>query len=562
MILSRRSMLGGALTGAGAALTPARGALLAVKPDLIILAKRVYTLDAADRTAEGIAVAGDRILALGSHQEVRDLAGPQTRVIDARDAFVFPGFIDAHSHPMMGDEANSENVNLASIAEIQRSLARRAKQTKPGHWLLGHAYDDTRLTDGRPLLATDLDAVSTDLPILVMHRGGHTGVVNSRAFQMAGINGRTPNPEGGTYFKEDGKLTGLVGELALVPFSKVGVWPVPTRRDHQAVAELGTKRMSAAGLTSVTDAGAEPYKLTAYLDALHAGTLALRLSVMPWGGQRVGEKGTLYEILKQAGIRSGDGGHLLNIGAVKFAADGSASERTMRISEPYEGRPDDHGILRMTQEQIDAAVDDAMANNFRIGIHANGDVTIDMVLKAYERVLKTHKGPNPRLRIEHCSLVNPDLLRRIKATGAIPTPFYTYAHYHGEKWKDYGEERMNWMFAHKSFLDLGIPVAPASDYLPGPYEPMMALQSLVTRKDAKGRVWGPSQRITIGQALRVCTVNGAYSSFEEDVKGTLEPGKFADLVILDQDPHAIDPDRMQEIRVLRTMMGGRTTHEL
>ena len=272
--------------------------------------------------------------------------------------------------------------------------------------------------------------------------------------------------------------------------------------------------------------------------------------------------GSLYSILKQAGIRSGDGGHMVRIGAVKFAADGSASERTMRMSEPYVGRPNDFGILMMTQEQIDAAVDDAVANKYRIGIHANGDVTIGMVLNAYERVLKNWKGPNPRFRLEHCSLVNPDLLRRIKATGTIPAPFYTYAHYHGEKWKEYGAERMNWMFAHKSFLDHGIPVAPASDYLPGPYEPMMALQSLVTRKDAQGRVWGPNQRITIAQALRVCTVNGAYASFEEDVKGTLEPGKLADIVMLEKDPHDIDPDRMQEIKVERTIVGGRVTHEI
>jgi predicted amidohydrolase YtcJ len=550
-----------AAVGGGAMVVPAHGKLLRARPDTIILAKKIYTLNPANDVVEAIALSGDRILALGTHQEIRDLADSNARVIDARDSYVFPGFMDAHSHPMMGDEANSENVNLTSIAEIKQALARRAKRIKPGHWLEGHAYDDTRLTDGRPLLASDLDEVSTEIPILVMHRGGHTGIVNSRAFQMAGITADTPNPEGGTFFKKDGKLTGLVAELALVAFSKVGQWTVPSRGDHQKTAELNTKRMAAAGLTSVTDAGAEPFKLTAYLDALHAGTLNTRLSVMPWGGQRFDEPDSLYSILKQAGIRSGDGSNLLNIGAVKFAADGSASERTMRMSTHYEGRPDDFGILRMTQEQIDAAVDDAVANRFRVGIHANGDVTIDMVLKAYERVLKGWKGPNPRMRLEHCSLVNPDLLRRIKASGCIPTPFYTYAYYHGEKWKDYGAEKMQWMFAHKSFLDYGIPVAPASDYLPGPYEPMMALQSMVTRKDAKGRIWGPNQRITIQQALRICTVNGAYSSFEEDVKGTLEPGKLADLVMLDRDPHTQDPDRMQEIRVQRTIMGGRITHE-
>jgi predicted amidohydrolase YtcJ len=215
----------------------------------------------------------------------------------------------------------------------------------------------------------------------------------------------------------------------------------------------------------------------------------------------------------------------------------------------------------MDQSQSDEAVKDAVASGFRVGIHANGDVAIDMTLNAYERALKDWKGPNPRLRIEHCSLVNPALIARIKAAGVIPTPFYTYAYYHGEKWAEYGEETMNWMFAHRSFLDAGIPVAPASDFTPGPFEPLMAIQSMVTRKDKTGRIWGPKQRITVDEALRICTMNGAYASFEENLKGSLAPGKLADFVILEHDPHDVEPDRIMEIRVLRTVMGGRTTHE-
>jgi hypothetical protein len=252
---------------------------------------------------------------------------------------------------------------------------------------------------------------------------------------------------------------------------------------------------------------------------------------------------------------------MLRIGAVKFSADGSASERTMSMSTPYERRPDDFGILTMSQEEIDDAVDDAVAHDFRVGIHANGDVAIEMVLNAYERVLRNHEGPNPRHRIEHCSLIDDRLLARIKAAGVIPAPFYTYAYYHGEKWLEYGPEKMESMFAHRSFLDAGIPVAPASDYTPGPYEPMMALQSMVTRKDKRGRVWGPSQRISVSEALRVCTVHGAYASFEEDSKGSLMPGKLADFVILEKDPHDVDADRIVDIGILRTVMGGRTTFD-
>jgi hypothetical protein len=265
-----------------------------------------------------------------------------------------------------------------------------------------------------------------------------------------------------------------------------------------------------------------------------------------------------YAQLRAAGTRSGFGDDWIRFGAVKYSADGSASERTMRMSTPFEGRPDDYGILTMNQQEIDAAVADALANGWRVGIHANGDVTIDMVLKAYEAGLKDWQGANPRLRIEHCSLVNPDLLRRIKAAGVIPAPFYTYAHYHGNKWVDYGPEKMQWMFAHNSFLDSGIPVAPASDYTPGPFEPLMAIQSMVTRKDFKGRVWGPNQRISVDQALQVCTVNGAWASMEEDIKGSLTPGKLADLVILGADPHDTAADEIKNIPVLRTMVDGQT----
>jgi hypothetical protein len=215
----------------------------------------------------------------------------------------------------------------------------------------------------------------------------------------------------------------------------------------------------------------------------------------------------------------------------------------------------------MSQEEIDAAVDDAVANGFRIGIHTNGDVTIDMALKAYERALDGWEGANPRFRLEHCSLVNPGLLERIKQTGSIPTPFYTYAHFHGNKWVDYGPEKMQWMFAHKSFLDYGIPVAPASDYTPGPFEPLMAIQSMVTRKDFEGRVWGPDQRIKVNQAMKICTVNGAFASMEENIKGSITQGKLADLAILGGDPHDTFIDQIKHIPVLRTIVGGKTVFE-
>ena len=552
---TRRRWLGG--LGA-ASLTPlaalARPIDALGAADYVVRAGTLYTMDDDRPNAESFAVKGDRIVAVGSDLDVNAVVGPWTRVIDAREFTVTPGFIDSHSHPAMVNEAVSVDVNLRTIAEVQTAIAAHADRMPNEQWVMAHMYDDTKFVEGRPLNRDDIDAVVRSQPVMVRHRGGHTAVVNSAAFALAGVTNDTPDPTGGRFFRANGRLTGKVAEHAMDVFFEVGEWPVVTRDAARDGITLMSKRMAAAGLTSTTDASGSSGGWRAYIDALDADALDFRVSFMPRGTSE------LYEQFKTLGIRSGYGNDMLRVGAVKYGADGSASERTMRMSTPFEGT-DDYGILTMNQEEIDAAVDDAVANDFRIGIHANGDVTIGMVLDAYERVLDGWQGENPRFRIEHCSLVNEDLLRRIKATGVVPTPFYTYALYHGNKWLDYGPERMQRMFAHRSFLDFGIPVAPASDFTPGPFEPMMALQSMVTRKDLAGRVWGENQRVSVDEAMRICTVNGAYASFEEHDKGSITPGKLADFVFLADDPHHVDPDAIKDIRVAATYLGGRPTFE-
>ena len=523
-------------------------------PDLVLLNGRVYTVDDAQPRAEAFAVKNGRFVAVGSTDEIRGLVASGTDVIDAEGQTVTPGFIDAHSHPASAglSQLLHVDVGLRGIAEIQEALRARAAETPSGEWVIGVMYDDTKLAEGRPINRKDLDEAVPDHPVKVAHRGGHTGVYNSKAFEMAGVTAQTPDPEGGTFYREDGELTGKVAEKARYAID--GLIPSgSTREERRDGVALISKKMAAAGLTSVHDVWADSEKLVAYQDAHEAGELRFRTYLFP-GGQT-----DLYAALKTAGIRTGFGDAWLRIGAVKYAADGSASERTMRMSTPYEGRPDDYGILTMSQEEIDRAVEDARQHGFQIGIHANGDVAIEMVLNAYEEAQR-RGGGDVRPRIEHCSLVNDDLLRRIKDVGAIPTPFYTYAHYHGNKWGEYGEEKLRHMFAHASFLEHGIPVAAASDYPPGPFPPMMAIQSMVTRKDMQGRVWGPNQRITVDQALRICTLNGAYASFEEDLKGSITPGKLADFTVLAEDPHDVDPDGIKEIAVVQTVAEGRTTH--
>jgi predicted amidohydrolase YtcJ len=562
--VSRREFLGaGAALTAALGLEPAAGlgdagapesgrptTAMREAPQLAVVNARVYTVDATRPRAEAFAVQNGRFTAVGSNAEIRALTGGGTQVIDAAGLTITPGFIDAHCHPSGVQEISGVNVNLRTVAEVMAALRRKAATTPPGYWVSGYMYDDTKLD--RPVTRRDLDSAVPDHPAMVGHRGGHTGVYNSKAFELAGITAATPDPEGGRFYREGGELTGKVAERARGVFNRVGRREDVSRETRRKGVEFISKQMTAAGLTSVHQTGGGPEDLTALQDAHAAGTMRFRMYFFPRGG--------IVDTLRQAGIRTGFGDEWLRIGAVKFAADGSASERTMRMSTPYVGT-NDYGILTMTAAEIQAAVEEAHRAGFQIGIHANGDVAIGYVLDAYERVQREFPRPDPRHRIEHCSLVNAELLRRIKAAGVIPTPFYTYVYYHGDKWAEYGAEKMRWMFAHRSFLDAGIPVAGASDYMPGPYEPMMALQSLVTRTDYAGREWGPNQKVTLDEALRICTLNGAHASFEEGIKGSITPGKLADFVMLAEDPHDTEPGRLKDIRIVRTVVGGRTMHE-
>jgi hypothetical protein len=522
-----------------------------IEADLVVMNGRVLTMDASTPNAEALAVKNGRILAVGSNADIRNLATARTRVIDAARMTVLPGFIDCHCHPSGVEELYEPNANVRTLAELQANLRKKVAQSPAGQWVDGYMFDDTKFD--KTLNRRDLDAVSTAHPIGVHHRGGHTSWYNTKALELAGITKDTPDPEHGRFFRDENKdLTGRAAEHAKDAFDRVGkresFTPEQERERNRAGMRYISELLTATGLTTVHDAGAGADKIRAYEDVYRAGELRHRAYMMIRGP---------YQQLRSAGVYTGFGDEWVRVGGVKYAADGSASERTMRMSTPYVGT-NDYGILTMTQKEIDDAVEDAHRNNWQIGIHANGDVTIDMVLKAYERVLKQWPHPDRRHRIEHCTLINPGLLARIKATGSIPTPFWTYVYYHGEKWSQYGDEKLRSMFAHRSFLDSGIRVVGASDYNPGPFEPLMAIQSMVTRRDFRGHEWGPNQKVTVDEALRIATINGAYASYEENSKGSLTAGKFADFVILEKDPHDVDPNAIKDIRVLRTVVGGKT----
>ena len=543
---SRRQFLG--LLGAASAYAAQ------TRPDLVLYNATIHTVDPRQPSAQAVAIAGDRLLAVGGNDDVLHLATAGTKRIDLAGKTVVPGFIDAHTHPVSSGIRHLRwiDADLRSIQAIQGAIRKKAAETPKGEWVVGFKYDDTKTEEGRKLVREDLDAAVPDHPVYIQHRGGHTAYVNSLAMKVAGVADDAPDPAGGHYVRDGaGRLTGALEERAMWPFRR----HIPseyTRDDYRAGAKLISEMMSRSGVTSAHDAGGTTDALRAYQDAHHAGELATRVYCLI-------SYSYLDEMLA-AGIRSGLGDDYVRVGAVKLMCDGSISERTARMSEPFIGRPDDYGIIVTEADELYEQARKAHYADWQIGTHANGDVAIDMTLSIYERLQKERPRKDPRFRLEHCTVINPDLVRRIRDIGAIPNPFSTYVYYHGEKMKNYGKERLEQMFAVKSFLDAGIRVTQTSDYPPGPYEPMMAMQSMVTRTDMNGELWGPSQRVTVEQALKVGTIHGAYASYEEDRKGSLEAGKLADLVVLGKDPMKTDPFEIIDIPVERTMVGGKWVH--
>jgi predicted amidohydrolase YtcJ len=526
------------------------------EPDIVLYNANILTVDQRQPRAQGVAIAGGRFLAVGTNEEVRSLAAARTRSINLEGKTVVPGFIDAHSHPASSGRRHLREVDcdLRSITEIQAAIRKRAAETPRGQWVLGFKYDDTKTAEGRRLTRQDLDAAALDHPVYINHRGGHTSYVNSLALKLAGVGDKTPDPPGGKFDRDaaTGRLTGGLRERATDPFDKI----IPsrfTREDYREGVKLISRMMARTGVTSVHDAYGTPEDLRAYQDARQAGELSVRVYCL------IGY--THIDQMIAAGVRTGLGDEWVRVGAMKMTCDGSISERTARLSQPYVGRPEDYGILVMDEDELYHHARKAHEAGWQIGVHANGDVAIDKTLRVYERLRRELPRRDPRFRLEHCTLINDALVRRIRDLGAIPTPFSTYVYYHGEKMREYGPERLNSMFALRTFLDAGVRATQASDYPPGPFEPMMALQSSVTRTDSKGNIWGPRQRITVAEALRVGTLHGAYASFEENLKGSIEPGKLADLVVLGRDPTREDPMSLIRIPVERTMAGGRWIFE-
>jgi predicted amidohydrolase YtcJ len=526
------------------------------KTELILHNGNFFTVDDLQPHAQAVAISNGRFVAVGSDSEVLNLARSGVKKIDLGGKTVLPGFIDAHCHPSSAgvDMVVTVNCDLPSIAAIQAALRERAAKTPRGKWVIGSKYDDTKGSEGRMITRADLDTAVPDIPVMVMHRGGHTTFYNSAAFRAAGIAEKTPDPQGGKFDRDPatGKFTGRVADQAREMIEKNA--PDPTTRENRAEGiALISRAMARAGITSVGDAGGNPHDLRAYQDAREAGNLWFRVYCLIVQPQ--------LEKALAAGMRTGLGDEFVRVGACKQFCDGSISERTARLSKAYEGSPDYFGLLMMSEEEQYERSKKAHLAGWQLGTHANGDVAIDQTLRVYERLQKESPRRDPRFRIEHCTMVNDGLIARMKALGVIPTPFSSYVYYHGEKMHFYGQERLRNMFAMRSLIDAGIRPTQASDYTASPYEPMMALQSQVTRTDTKDNQWGANQRISIEEAIRVGTMNGAHASYEEKIKGSITSGKLADLVVLGRDPLREPPSSLVSIPVERTMLGGRWSFE-
>jgi predicted amidohydrolase YtcJ len=531
--------------------------------DLIVTNAKVYTVEQNAPRAEAFAIKAGRFIAVGSTAEIKALAGKATETIDAKQMTVVPGFTDCHNHApgntllyevIVGNPFEVEFVTIRSIVE---KLRERARQVPAGTWVEGYFFDDTKVKDQRLLNVHDLDEVSKDHPVVVHHRGGHTSFYNSKALEGAGVTKATANPDGGTFERDElGDLNGRVTDLARAAFAKAGTRATFTpdqqmQRDRDGLAYI-SKQFVRYGLTSVHHEGGN---LLALQQVRARGDLLHRVSYE--------SNGRVLESMLAGGMATGLGDEWIRLGATsEHTVDGSFSERTMALSVPYPGvQPPYKGNVTQTQDELNAWVERVHRAGIQVNCHANGDVAIDMMLKAVERAQQVFPRPDARPKITHCTLINDDLVRRIKALGAVPAMFTTYAFYNPDKFKFYGEELIKRCMAYRTLLDAGVPAAAGSDFSPGPFAPLMGIQGMVTRTGWNGETWGAVQKISVAEALRVNTLNGAYASREEAIKGSIAPGKLADFVVLSDDLHTIDPAKIKDIQIVRTVVGGKTVFQ-
>jgi predicted amidohydrolase YtcJ len=524
--------------------------------DAIYINGVVITVDENRPYAEAFAVTNGRFSAVGSNAEIRRLSAPGTKVVDLKGMTVTPGFNDVHLHPVAVYDEQSPYYTpwlgpekVHSMDELVAVLKAKADKTPDGELVSGSRYDDIKL--GRHPNRYDLDRATTRHPVLISHASGHIIVVNSYVLKASGINKETKDPPGGSFDRDpDGTPNGVIREAArtlVTRFtSRVSEPPVPFDEEVQGYLRC-FRGYSERGITSAGIAGG------------NAATLRLYQAVRDAGGPvRMGFmfSDASFPALQALGIRSGFGDDRLRITSIKVFHGNSFSGRTCWLSEPYSDRPDYYGIPpARSQEDLDKAFQAMHDAGFQIATHSNGDREIDMVLTAIERAQAKNPRPDARHRIEHASVMNEALLDRAKQDGVILV-FHSYMWEHGDKLEAYGEERLRMVHAYRTAIDMGIRVAGHSDSGVSAADPLLRIQDMVTRKGQNGKVYGGNQRVSVEEAIKVWTLDGAYATFEENVKGSISPGKLADFAVLRRDPRKVDHDTIKDIVVDSTYVGG------
>ncbi|TDB88627.1 amidohydrolase [Actinomadura sp. KC216] len=529
----------------------------------IFSARRIITMNGDE--PEAVAVLGERVVAAGARRDLRDRF-PGAEDVDLGDGVMLPGFDDAHAHPSVLADGGLY-VDLAptvtgTAEQVRRALAERAAGTPEGQWVVGHNFDVSRTQDGRSVDRTMLDQVSDRHPVLIIHYSYHGAVANSRALAAAGYAEDTPDPVGGELVRDSaangGRLTGVLYERAwmegyLGHGSRPPLVPQPTIQARVESLRRMLSRMNAAGITSVTDAMVHPADWALYHAARDAGALTARVGMLLWY--------EFFEPARALGLRTGFGDTMLRFTGVKMMTDGAVSGGTCLCRTPYLGALGERtaGIQVMPDQEIAEVVHRVHAAGSRLAVHANGDLAISKVLDAMDTAIAaTPPRPGQAHRIEHCSVVDPELVARIRALGVIPVPFGAFISYHGRNLVGhYGRERAERISPHRTFRDAGITVAGSSDYPCGPLEPLYALRSMTTRRAQDGTVLGADERLTPYEALEVYTTGSAAASGEQHDKGQITVGRLADFTVLGADPLHAEPEELAEIPVLSTWVGGR-----
>jgi predicted amidohydrolase YtcJ len=527
--------------------------------DLLLANGRIRTMDHANPTVSAIAIRMGRIVYAGDDAGAKAAAAPGSAVIDLEGRTATPGLNDAHAHPMgVGFvllDLDLSPERHAGITDLQALVREAVAATPAGTWILGRGYDDARLAERRHPTRADLDVVAPDHPVVLIRMCHHIGVANSAALRLAGVTRETPDPEDGLFDRDEhGEPTGVLREGALGIMR--ALMPEPDEDAMMTALEAGGREFLRQGVTSAVEAGIrDPRELRAYQRLHEAGRLPVRTCLMMMFDE------TLDDLIS-LGIRTGFGDEWVRIGPAKLYIDGSIGARTARMHAAYEGEFDNVGLLMMPPDELNSKVRRAHDAGFQIGIHAIGDAAIDLVLDAYQAAQAATPRPDPRHRIEHCSIVDDRILGRIYDSGAVPIPGTSFLrHFRDAYVNNLGEWRIGQAYGMRSFARFGIIAAASSDAPVVPVNALAGLQTMVTRRDILGRPCNPEEAVSLEDALRAYTVNGAFASFEEGIKGSLRPGMLGDVTIFETDLYPVDPDDLATTRVDYTVIAGAVAYE-